>query len=91
MNSGGWRRILAQMQSFVDEAMESMIAAPYASDAIKAAMLMRWQQRISMLRGVEKYVSSCEDERKVLLEEIKQTDRSVPHAERSDEVAGWTN
>src|ERR1700758_2956711 len=90
VNSAGWRRILAQMKTFVDEAQEAMIAAPYAADSVKAAMLMRWQQRISMLRGVEKYIESCEFSRQQLLEEIKPQQRSVPteeYAERDSEVA----
>ena len=77
VNSGGWRRILAQMEAFVQEAQEDMIGAVYASDSIKAALQMRWQQRVAMLRGVEKYVSACENERTALLSEVTQQ-RSVP-------------
>lgn len=90
VNSAGWRRILAQMKSWVEEANEDMIGAGYAVDSIKAGLQNRWQQRVAMLRGVEKYVQACLDEREMLLEESKQ--RSVPpDAERSDEETGWTN
>ena len=88
VNSAGWHRILAQMEAFVDEAQEEMIGAVYASAEIKAALQMRWQQRIAMLRGVEKYVQSCESERKLLLQDMTQ--RSVPpYAQRDNEGTGW--
>jgi len=95
VNTSGWHRILAQMKAFVAEAQEDMVGAVYASDSIKAALQMRWQQRVAMLRGVEKYIDECEFERKMLIEEAKQQP-GVPrgeeeNAERSDEVAGWSN
>lgn len=92
-NSAGYRRILAQMETWAQEALEAMRASPYASNEIKAAMQMRWSQRDSILQGVKQYVQACLDEKEQLLLETKQ--RSVPteevNAERSDEVAGWTN
>ena len=85
VNSQGWRRILEQMQKFVAEAQEDMVGAVYATDSIKASLQMRWQQRVAMLRGIESYVSSCESEKKLLLEEVT---RSVPPYAQSDrEVA----
>jgi len=92
-NSAGWRLILERMRAFVNEAQEDMVGAVYASDSIKASLQMRWQQRVAMLRGVESYIKSCEDERDMLLEMNKEP--SVPrgddNAERSEEVGGWAN
>ena len=92
-NSPGYRRILAQMETWAQEALEAMRTSPYASNEIKAAMQMRWSQRDSILQGVKQYVQTLQDEREQLLLELKQP--SVPreemNAERSDEVAGWTN
>ena len=92
-NSAGYRRILAQMQRWADEALEVIRESPYASDSVKAAMQMRWAQRESILRGVVQYVQTCLDEKEALLLEAKQQ-RSVPteeYAERSDQAPGWTN
>jgi len=89
VNTSGWHRILSQMKAFVEEAQEDMIGAVYATDAIKASLQMRWQQRVSMLRGVEKYIDECEFERKLLIEESKQQP-SVPreeYAEQDREIA----
>ena len=90
-NSAGWIRILHQMEKFVEEAHEDMFSAVYASDAIKAALQNRWQQREAMLRGVKKYIQDCNDERKMLLDSV--TPRSVPvedvNAERNQDFAGW--
>lgn len=83
-NTAGWRRILEQMKEFVAEANEDMIGAVYATDSIKAALQMRWQQRESMLRGVQKYVEGCESERLVLLEMSKQ-EPSVPREEYAEQ------
>ena len=67
------------MRTFVDEASEDMIGAVYATAEVKAGLQNRWQQRVSMLRGVEKYVQSCEDEKNLLLDEARQQQqRSVP-------------
>lgn len=74
--SSGWHRILKQMRAFVDEATEDMLGAVYATAEVKAGLQNRWQQRVSMLRGVEKYVQGCESERDMLLSEARQ--RSVP-------------
>ena len=74
-NSAGWIRILGQMEKFVDEAHEAMFAAVYASDAIKANLQMRWQQREAMLRGVKNFIEECQEEKKQLIE---STQRSVP-------------
>ena len=74
------------MEKFVEEAHEDMFGAVYASDSIKAALQMRWQQREAMLRGVKDYLKGCADEKKVLLESIT---RSVPpNAERDQEFTG---
>jgi len=62
------------MKLFVEEAHEDMVGAGYASDSIKASLQTRWQQRISMLRGVESYVSGLQSERELLIEQA----RSVP-------------
>ena len=92
VNTAGWRRILEQMQRFVDEAQEDMIGAMYAADAVKAGLQTRWQQRISMLRGVKKYIADLEDERVQLLEEAKPSvPREEMNAERSEAVGEWTN
>ena len=83
VNTSGWHRILTQMKAFVAESQEDMVGAVYASDSIKAALQMRWQQRVAMLRGVEKYIDECEFERRVLIEEAKQQP-SVPRSEEYD-------
>ena len=64
------------MQSWVTEALEDMRKSPYASDATKAALQMRWSQRESMLMGVDQYISDLQYDREMLLQESKQ--RSVP-------------
>lgn len=64
------------MKAFVEEASEDMVGAVYASDSIKAALQMRWQQRTAMLRGVEKYISECEFKRQLAIEESQKP--SVP-------------
>jgi hypothetical protein len=76
------------MKAFVEEASEDMIGAVYATDAIKANLQLRWQQRVAMLRGVEKYISECEFKRQLLIEESKE--RSS-HAERDQNVREWPN
>ena len=68
------------MHMFVDEAQEDMIGAAYATAEIKAALQNRWQQRVAMLRGVEKYIQGCESERDMLLE-MNRLERSVPAEE----------
>jgi len=83
INTAGWRMIISQMKAFVQEAQEDMVGAVYATDSIKAALQMRWQQRVSMLRGVEKYISECESERDMLLELSKEP----PSVPREDEYA----
>jgi hypothetical protein len=83
VNTSGWHRILSQIKAFVDEAQEDMVGAVYASDSIKAALQMRWQQRVAMLRGVEKYVTECENERDTLLEMSKEQP-GVPRSEEYD-------
>ena len=87
VNTSGWQRILQQMKAFVEEASEDMIGAVYASDAIKANLQLRWQQRVSMLRGVEKYISDCEFKRQLLIEESKE--RSSQYAERDKNLREW--
>lgn len=87
-NTAGWHRILKQMRTWVDEAQEDMIGAGYAAAEIKAGLQTRWQQRVSMLRGVEKYVNACLDEKKLLVQMSAQ--RSVPteeYAQQDREVA----
>ncbi len=74
-NSGGWIRILRQLEKFVAEAHEDMFAAIYASDAVKANLQCRWQQREAMLRGVKNYIAECEAEKRLLLE---MSQRGVP-------------
>jgi hypothetical protein len=74
-NSPGWIRILRQMEQFVAEAHEDMFGAIYASDAVKANLQCRWQQREAMLRGVKAYITDCTEQKKLLLESIT---RSVP-------------
>ena len=67
------------MRAFVDEAQEDMLGAVYATAEVKSGLQNRWQQRISMLRGVESYVQGCESERDMLLTEAReQQQRSVP-------------
>lgn len=89
VNSAGWRRILAQMKSWVDEAQEDMIGAGYAADAVKAGLQNRWQQRVAMLRGVEKYVGACQDEKEALLLEAKQRSEPLANIPRDDESESW--
>jgi hypothetical protein len=89
-NSAGWIRILQQMEKFVAEAHEDMFGAVYASDAIKANLQNRWQQREAMLRGVKQYVGDCEEQKKLLIESV--TPRSVPveeYAEQDREEGRW--
>lgn len=77
INSAGWQHLLTQIKRFVDEAHEDMFGAVYASAEVKAAFQMRWQQREAMLRGIQKYIADCEDEKTLLLETTRR-DNSVP-------------
>lgn len=72
INTPGWNRLKKMMQSLVDEAQEDMLSAVYATNEIKAAFLTRWQQREAMMRAVTFYVESCEQRRKLILEEIAE-------------------
>jgi hypothetical protein len=87
VETAGWRRILEQMKAFVDEAQEEMIGAAYASAEIKAGLQTRWQQRISMLRGVEKYISGLQFERQMLIEQSKPSVPREEYAEPDREIA----
>lgn len=86
-SSAGWLRIMREMERFVAEAHEDMFGAVYASDAVKANLQCRWQQREAMLRGIKAYVNECEAEKTMLVETLN--DRSAPHAERDQESTGW--
>ncbi len=85
VNTPGWHRVLKQMKAFTDEAHEDMIGAVYATAEIKAALQNRWQQRISMLRGVESYIKACEEEKQQLLLEANR-DNSL---RRTEEIGDW--
>jgi hypothetical protein len=74
------------METFVEEALDDMRKAAYASAEAKAGLQTRWQQREAMFLGVQNYIQTCESERLLLLEQS----RSVPpNAERDHETPGW--
>jgi len=72
----GWvGYLLPKIKEFVEEAHEEMLGAIHASDAVMGGLTKRWQQRESMLRGILKYIESCEDEKKRILQEIEERKR----------------
>ncbi len=89
ISSAGWMLIVKQIEKFAEEAHEDMVGVPaQASDRTKANLLLRWQQREAMLRGIKQYAQSCEDEKLTLLQQLERSS-GEENAERSEDVGGW--
>lgn len=74
----GWQAyILPKIREFVDEAHEDMIGAGQASDEVCGRLAKRWVQRVSLLRGIEKYIEQCENDRKRIIAEIDERKRQA--------------
>lgn len=90
-NTAGWQRIKKRLQSLVDEAHEDCFGAVFASAEVKAAFMTRWQQREAVIRDLNGYIASCEEQRMRILEEIKEREnqeRVSPYAaSRTEEFA----
>lgn len=83
-NSAGFQILLRQIQAFVTEAHEDMLANVDPRPRRIAWLQTRWQQREAMLRGIQSYISACESEKEMLLLEAKERERSgvpTPDAE----------
>ena len=71
--SRGWRlHILPQLQVFVDQALEDLQGAKYATDQVRLRLLSRWEDRKTMVDAVVEYIAKCDHDRKVIVEEIEQ-------------------
>lgn len=88
-NSAGYHILLRQIEAFVSESHEDMLANVDPRPERIAWLQTRWQQREAMLRGIKSYVAACEEEKKMLLMEAKE--RSVPpdYAEQGGETSRW--
>lgn len=82
VQTAGWQHILRQVERFSEEAHEDMLASvPSDTADTKANLLLRWQQREAILRGIRQYIAECESEKQQLLEQFKlqqEEKESVP-------------
>lgn len=88
-DSAGWLHVLSQVQKWVNEAHEDMVGAkPDDTDRTKANLLDRWQQREAILRGIKQYADDCQDQKQMLLEQIKleRSSGEEEYAERYQEA-----
>lgn len=76
VTTAGWQRIIKQITAFVDEAYEDMFANLSSDPMSYMRFQLRWQQRDAIYRGIKAYVQECEDEKTLLLESAKITERS---------------
>lgn len=79
--SAGWQRVMGQVSAFVEESYEAMVGNCSSDPMSYMRLQLRWQQRLAMKRGIEKYVSDCEFQRQQLLSEAREPTYSVPVVE----------
>lgn len=75
-SSPGFMRIMTRLDEAVQEAREAELAAFAAPDTVLAALSRRWQQRESIVRDIRDYVSSCEQQKKVILDGLTRESSS---------------
>lgn len=71
--TAGWKAyMLPQMQAWAEEAHEDMLGAQYGSPEVRSGLMGRWQQRETVVRAVEAYVSECNAARLRIKEDIEE-------------------
>lgn len=89
--SPGWLLIMSEIEKFVEEAKEAMVGNVSSDPMSYMRFQLRWQQREAMLRGINDYVRSCQDERDVLLKETSKTYAEQDRDERWEDARGTGN